>query len=333
MMIGNQMRYHNLWRNTLLPEASYPRPDPSLHRSLVESMSTDFSMSQTSSPNSASSSSSSTASKKSRKRTRLLPNCDDVTIFPRRKAGQDKLGSNRPPIVITRQVLESHFNMPQQQVCKKLGICATVIKKVCRQLGIEKWPFKGNKIILRKQGLAPPKKNDKDVPADTPAIPSQQPSSVASPLAGPSIIKPIPTHLSARASGLKIEKPSIPARPLPQPVAQRPVAADQFPMIEESEIDWRLLGGFQQSRANVMDHCDPLERLLGISSQQSDTPKIPDAKDLKTLGAVDAVEEDDQSFDLSWLVSPEQARIMNEIDDRDMFDRFKHSSDAVDVDN
>ena len=33
------------------------------------------------------------------------------------------------------------------------GICATVIKKVCRQLGIEKWPFKGNKITLRKQGI------------------------------------------------------------------------------------------------------------------------------------------------------------------------------------
>lgn len=59
----------------------------------------------------------------------------------------------------------------------------------------------------------------------------------------------------------------------------------------------------------------------------------PWLQDLKTLGAVDAVEEDDQSFDLSWLVSPEQARTMNEIDDRDMFDRFKHSSDAVDVDN
>ena len=28
-----------------------------------------------------------------------------------------------------------------------------MIKKVCRQLGIDKWPFKGNKITLRKQGL------------------------------------------------------------------------------------------------------------------------------------------------------------------------------------
>jgi len=130
------------------------------------------------------------ANKKMSKNGRhMLQSRDDITIFPRRKAGQDKLGSNRPPIVISRTVLESYFNMPQQKVCEKLvrsipcwclhllaclhalnmscctavsdthalcalqGICATVIKKVCRQLGIDKWPFKGNKITLRKQGL------------------------------------------------------------------------------------------------------------------------------------------------------------------------------------
>eukprot|EP00286_Rhodomonas_abbreviata_P028815 CAMPEP_0181310438 /NCGR_PEP_ID=MMETSP1101-20121128/12586_1 /TAXON_ID=46948 /ORGANISM="Rhodomonas abbreviata, Strain Caron Lab Isolate" /LENGTH=409 /DNA_ID=CAMNT_0023417067 /DNA_START=35 /DNA_END=1264 /DNA_ORIENTATION=- len=90
-----------------------------------------------------------------RKGCRMVANCDEVTIFPRKKAGQDKLGSNRPPIIITRAVLEKYFDMPQQLVCKKMGICATVIKKVCRQLGIDKWPYKGNKIDLRKRGLGP----------------------------------------------------------------------------------------------------------------------------------------------------------------------------------
>jgi hypothetical protein len=47
-------------------------------------------------------------------------NKDDITIFPRRRAGQDKLGSTRPPIVISGSVLESYFNMPQQKVCEKL---------------------------------------------------------------------------------------------------------------------------------------------------------------------------------------------------------------------
>jgi len=53
-------------------------------------------------------------------RAHMVATCNDVTIFPRRKAGQDKLGSNRPPIVVSRQVLESYFDMPQQAVCKKL---------------------------------------------------------------------------------------------------------------------------------------------------------------------------------------------------------------------
>jgi hypothetical protein len=51
---------------------------------------------------------------------RVIMDNDEFTIFPRRKAGQDKLGSNRPPIVISRTVLESYFNMPQQKVCEKL---------------------------------------------------------------------------------------------------------------------------------------------------------------------------------------------------------------------
>ena len=59
-------------------------------------------------------------SKKRKKGKRTVRNRDDITIFPRRKAGQDKLGSNRPPIVISRSVLESYFNMPQQKVCEKL---------------------------------------------------------------------------------------------------------------------------------------------------------------------------------------------------------------------
>jgi len=51
---------------------------------------------------------------------RVITDNDEFTIFPRRKAGKDKLGSNRPPIVISRTVLESYFNMPQQKVCEKL---------------------------------------------------------------------------------------------------------------------------------------------------------------------------------------------------------------------
>jgi len=44
----------------------------------------------------------------------------DISIFPRRKAGQSRIGSKRPQVVITRDVLEEHFNMPLLSVCKKL---------------------------------------------------------------------------------------------------------------------------------------------------------------------------------------------------------------------
>ena len=50
----------------------------------------------------------------------------DISIFPRRKAGQSGIGSNRPPVVITREVLEEHFNMPLLSVCKKLVIFPVV---------------------------------------------------------------------------------------------------------------------------------------------------------------------------------------------------------------
>jgi hypothetical protein len=123
----------------------------------------------------------------------------DISIYPRRKAGQTGIGNNRPPVVITRDVLEEHFNMPLLSVCKKLvlcpviparrqpccpcvacpgreavglcaagvfcrlgltvccgvasqGLCATVLKKVCRQLGVFKWPYKETKLIARRQG-------------------------------------------------------------------------------------------------------------------------------------------------------------------------------------
>ncbi|EKX51769.1 hypothetical protein GUITHDRAFT_102376 [Guillardia theta CCMP2712] len=70
---------------------------------------------------------------------------DDVTIFPRRKAGQDKLGRNRPPIVISLPMLQRLFDLPQRAASKKLGICTTVMKKVCRRLGVCKWPYKESK--------------------------------------------------------------------------------------------------------------------------------------------------------------------------------------------
>ena len=59
---------------------------------------------------------------------------NDIKICPCRKAGQDKgkqSGRNRPPIVISRTVLESYFNMQQRKVCDELvSFCAVILRVV-----------------------------------------------------------------------------------------------------------------------------------------------------------------------------------------------------------
>eukprot|EP00960_Hanusia_phi_P070497 767321-Hanusia_phi.AAC.4 len=70
-------------------------------------------------------------------------NSDDIiTLFPRRKAGQSRPGGGRGPVVLTLDLLEKFYGMPLHVAAKRLGICQTAIKKVCRKLGIMKWPYK-----------------------------------------------------------------------------------------------------------------------------------------------------------------------------------------------
>ncbi len=45
---------------------------------------------------------------------------DEILIHTRKKGGQEKLGSGRPPVRVSRAVLESHFSMPMMEACKKL---------------------------------------------------------------------------------------------------------------------------------------------------------------------------------------------------------------------
>mmetsp|Transcript_50974 Transcript_50974/g.102236 ORF Transcript_50974/g.102236 Transcript_50974/m.102236 type:complete len:148 (-) Transcript_50974:110-553(-) len=65
-------------------------------------------------------------------------------VFPRRKAGQDARKQSKP-VVLTESVLRSLFNLPLQEACNKLGICATALKKTCRKLGIKKWPYRNSR--------------------------------------------------------------------------------------------------------------------------------------------------------------------------------------------
>lgn len=70
---------------------------------------------------------------------------DRVLVYPRRKMGEEKMGSERPPVVVTREYLEQNFHMPLTAVSKKLNLSATVLKQLCRRVGIPKWPYKRRK--------------------------------------------------------------------------------------------------------------------------------------------------------------------------------------------
>lgn len=45
-------------------------------------------------------------------------------------------------------VLQQHFHLPISQVAKELGVCATVLKKLCRQHGIPRWPHRKVSIYI-----------------------------------------------------------------------------------------------------------------------------------------------------------------------------------------
>ena len=43
---------------------------------------------------------------------------------------------------LSMQDLSKYFKMPEKAVAKALGICLTSLKKICRQNGINRWPYR-----------------------------------------------------------------------------------------------------------------------------------------------------------------------------------------------
>lgn len=40
------------------------------------------------------------------------------------------------------KILRSVYNMPIEQAAKQLGVCVTVLKRICRRKGIARWPYR-----------------------------------------------------------------------------------------------------------------------------------------------------------------------------------------------
>jgi RWP-RK domain len=46
------------------------------------------------------------------------------------------------PDHITLELLQSYYNVPLAELAKELGLSLTLLKKICRKFGIQRWPHR-----------------------------------------------------------------------------------------------------------------------------------------------------------------------------------------------
>jgi hypothetical protein len=51
-----------------------------------------------------------------------------------------KTMARRPPVGL--EELREYFHKPEKQVAVELGMCLTSLKKICRNLGVHRWPHR-----------------------------------------------------------------------------------------------------------------------------------------------------------------------------------------------
>jgi len=55
----------------------------------------------------------------------------------------------RKPKVVSFEDIAKHFDKPIEQAVRSLGACTTVVKKVCRANGVQRWPFRKIQSVVR----------------------------------------------------------------------------------------------------------------------------------------------------------------------------------------
>mmetsp|Transcript_53930 Transcript_53930/g.131865 ORF Transcript_53930/g.131865 Transcript_53930/m.131865 type:complete len:289 (+) Transcript_53930:398-1264(+) len=157
----------------------------------------------------------------------------DFSITPRRKAGQPTAQeTDRAPVILTRELLESYFCMSLNTASRELGICATAIKKVCRKMGIKKWPYREKKGNLNRMKSASRKRLIKAKSDDHADAKSESPTELASgafelplhtkaqdPAALDAASKPHSAVVSSPLPDFGFSAPTIPQVILPHPMA------------------------------------------------------------------------------------------------------------------
>ena len=57
------------------------------------------------------------------------------------------MGKKKPPI--TREQLSAYYHLPIAEVAHELGMCPTLLKRICRRVGIARWPYRKLRSIDR----------------------------------------------------------------------------------------------------------------------------------------------------------------------------------------
>ena len=78
----------------------------------------------------------------------MTTDAPNILIFPRQKAGEngtDHPVRGRSPLKVSLQLIQSKFSLPQSEAAISLGISRTALKRVCRRLCVQRWPYRRKK--------------------------------------------------------------------------------------------------------------------------------------------------------------------------------------------
>eukprot|EP00276_Gloeochaete_wittrockiana_P003009 CAMPEP_0184658304 /NCGR_PEP_ID=MMETSP0308-20130426/24806_1 /TAXON_ID=38269 /ORGANISM="Gloeochaete witrockiana, Strain SAG 46.84" /LENGTH=684 /DNA_ID=CAMNT_0027097201 /DNA_START=107 /DNA_END=2161 /DNA_ORIENTATION=+ len=76
----------------------------------------------------------------------FFPAMEPSNDMPAPLLGNGKRNSSKS---LTLQILSKHFSQPIQSAAVKLGVSARTLKKVCRQFGIDRWPYRKLQMLDR----------------------------------------------------------------------------------------------------------------------------------------------------------------------------------------
>jgi len=74
---------------------------------------------------------------------------DQNSVGSREDSIPESYHSTRRRDYIDWNTLKNHFHLPMNEASAKLGVCVTVLKKICRRFGISRWPHRKLKSVAR----------------------------------------------------------------------------------------------------------------------------------------------------------------------------------------